>query len=151
MRLSFFLFLLLAGLGSARADDVIVLQHLRFGTWLFPDNDSVYSITVEPDGSYSNSPELTMLSPPNEGIFDIGDLTPNSAINGLDVTQNTPLERGGQNFDMTAFQTQAPGSTDNNGRVTVNLGATANTTGTGGMYAAGLYSGSIDLEFDINF
>lgn len=136
----------------ARADDVIVLQPLRFGSWIIPGNSAVYSVTVQPDGSYSNSPQLIMISPPSEGIFDIGALPANATINSLDVNQNTPLELGGQNFDMAGFQTSlSSGVTDNNGRVTVTVGATASTTGTGGGYPSGLYTGALDLNFDMNF
>lgn len=135
----------------AYADDVVVIQPLRFGTWYIPGNNAVYSVDIQTDGSYSNSPQLTMIEPPTEGIFDIGDLPVNTAINSLDVTENTPLEFSGSVFDMDDFETASSGVTDSNGRVTVTVGATASTTGGGGSYPSGEYTGSLDLNFDVNF
>ena len=135
----------------AMADDVIVIQALRFGSWVIPGNNSVYTVTVETNGSYSNSPELAMITPPTEGIYDVGDLPPSSAINSLDVTQNTPLEFSGKSFEMDDLEAISIGTTDSNGRVTVAVGATAKTTGDGGGYPSGNYTGVLDLNFDINF
>jgi hypothetical protein len=131
--------------------DVVEIQRLNFGTWYIPGNGSVYTVTVNLDGSYSHSTQLTMVSPPQVGIYDIGGLTPNDAINSIDVSQNAPLENGAGSFDMDGFATSSSGGTDSSGRVTVTVGASAHTTGLGGGYPTGTYTGYLDLDFNLNF
>ena len=53
----------------AYAQSITENQRLDFGTWFLAGNPASYSITINADGSYSSSPELIMLSPPQEGFY----------------------------------------------------------------------------------
>jgi hypothetical protein len=133
---------------TAALADVSEIQRLNFGTWHFPGNDDVYDVSIALNGSYSHSPELVMIAPPEVGIYDIGELEISSVINSIDAVEGDPLASGGQSITMDDFVTSSSGSTDGNGRVTVTIGASAHTTGMGGSYPAGTYTGEIDLTFN---
>lgn len=129
----------------ARAD-ITENQALYFGEWVITDNDGVHSITVNTDGSYGNSPELIVITPPEEGIYDVDGLPPNAVINGVTVLMTDPLRLGGgETFSMDNFDTIAPDA-DPAGETTVTLGARARTSGNGAGYADGRYNGTLTIE-----
>ena len=128
---------------------VIVLQELNFGEWLIKSNIGVQSVTVQTDGSYSNTADMIMLLPPTQGIYVIDGLNPSSVIASVNVTMLTPLSNGsGEDFTADTFTTISP-DTDAGGQPTITLGARARSSGNGLSYTDGVHNGT--LEIVINF
>lgn len=129
---------------------VTTVQQLNFGEFLSYNNDSQYDITVNTNGSYSfDSGGFVEIAAPQEGVYDLDGMTPNTAITGVAVTQSSALSFGISSFDMINFQEVHSGSTDGSGVARVTIGATARTTGNGLVYADKTYSGVVNIQ--INF
>ncbi len=129
---------------------VTTVQALNFGSWISKNNDAQYNITINTNGSYSfDSAGFIEISPPQEGIFDLDGMTPNTAIASVDVTQITPLSGSGPEFNMINFQETHPASTDASGVARITIGATAQTTGVGASYIDQTFTGQIQIQ--INF
>lgn len=127
----------------------LVLQELHFGEWLIKNNIGFQTVTVNTDGSYSNTPDMIMLSPPTEGIYVIDGLNPSSVITSVDVTMLTPTSSGsGEDFTVDSFTTLSP-DTDAGGQTTITLGARIRSSGNGLPYTDGVHTGT--LQIDINF
>ena len=128
---------------------VLVLQELNFGEWLIKTNVGVQSVTVQTDGSYSNTPDMIMLLPPTEGIYVIDGLNPSSVITSVNVTMLTPLTNGsGEDFTVDTFTTISP-DTDAGGQTTITLGARARSSANGLPYTDGVHTGTVQIV--INF
>lgn len=136
--------------GSALAQ-VTTLQTFHFGEFIIRRNDAFYQITVRADGSYTyNTIGLTMLTAPRQGIYDIGGFTPGTAVASVDVSQIAPLTNGRSNLDMILFYDSHDAAVDGSGYVTVNVGATLQTSGDGSAYDLNsTYSGTIQIQ--VNF
>ncbi len=129
---------------------VTVVQNLNFGSWISKNNDAQYNITINTNGSYSfDSAGFIEISPPQEGIFDLDGMTPNTAISSVTITQITPLSGSGPEFNMINFQETHPPSTDASGVARIVVGATAQTTGVGISYIDQTYNGQLQIQ--INF
>jgi hypothetical protein len=128
--------------------DLDEIQALDFGRWAITSNSASYHITVQTDGSYSNSSQLVMLEPPQQGIYQVDGLPPNADILSVDVTMVQPLQGGGEEFTMDNFQVIAPDA-NGLGVTTITLGARANTSGNGGSYSDGPYSGVLEIEINL--
>ncbi len=127
------------------------LQKLRFGKWSVTNNNSVHSITVAPNGSYSTSAPgaVIMLTPPQPGIYRITGLPAFTAIGSVVVTMNQSMQGGGgPAFIMDNFTTSVS-STNGAGEADLTLGATAKTSGTGQGYADATYSGELHIEINL--
>lgn len=124
--------------------DVSVLQKLRFGELIITDNNNKYDIVVNVDGSFGHSGEIISIEDPQPGIYEIDDLIPNTVIT-VTGTQIQPLTRSGNQFTLKDFQIINTNS-DPTGTASVTLGATAETSGNGVMYAGGTYNGIIELQ-----
>jgi hypothetical protein len=136
-----------AFIATAQAQ-VIELQQLQFGEWVVTDNATEQTVTVNTDGSSSNSSGLIMLQSPQEGVYRIEGLLPFSTIIGFDIVMTEPMDGPGvPTFSMDSFQTSAD-PVDGNGETILRLGATARTTGDGQGYPDGTYNG--ELTIDIN-
>lgn len=149
----FFVFLvvifLMTPISSSWAQVITETQRLNFGTWLISSNASNYSITVQPNGSYSNSPQLVMLSPPSPGVYSVTGLPPFATILSVVVVMSQPLEApAAESFTMDNFQSIIPDA-NGAGNTTLTLGARANTSGNGNGYNDATYGGVLDVT--INF
>jgi len=132
----------------ARSADVIQVQTLNFGKWVVTDNDAPHFITIATDGSYDNSPELIMLEPPQEGIYDLSGLPEDAIINGVTVIVSDPLDAGSSMFALDDFQVIYP-PTAPGGEISVTIGARASTTGDGQNYGDGVYNGTLTIEIHL--
>lgn len=128
--------------------DIAVLQELDFGTWVVTNNAAPRNVTVATDGSYSNSAQMIMLNPPQEGVYQIDGLPPGGVIINVTVTMTQAMQFGGQSFTLDNFDVVAP-DPDGNGETVLTLGARASTSGGGIGYPDGTYNGQ--LLIDINF
>jgi hypothetical protein len=141
------MFMTYAGTSYADIDEV---QQLRFGTWSITNNSSVHSITVNTDGSYSaDTPLLVMISPPQEGIYSVDGLPPNTSFPSVDVTMTQPMTgTGGPDFIVDDFTTFMPDS-NGAGETTLTLGATAKTSGTNQGYEDDTYEGELNIDINL--
>lgn len=139
---------LIMGIFSSAHAGVNEIQKLDFGHWAITSNTSSFNVTVQPNGAYSHSPKLILLSPPQQGVYEITGLPPSTAILSVNVTMIQVMQVGGEYWTMDNFQTFAPANSDTSGNANISIGARANTTGDGGGYQDGVYNGQ--LQVDIN-
>lgn len=129
---------------------VTVVQPLEFGAYVVKRNDAQYDITVTSGGSYSySSVGYIMISPPQEGIFDIDGLPISTAVASVDLTQSIPLSGSGDNFQMVNFTKVHNPTTDSSGVLRIAIGATARSSGSGIIYSDQTFNGQIDIQ--VNF
>ena len=138
------IFLLTLLVNSSAYAGITILQPMRFGELVITNNDSMHTITINTDGSYSNSPSILIITAPQEGRYEIDGLVPSSVIT-VTASQNMPLSGGGNTFTLKNFQVIHSNS-DATGVASVTLGGDAETTGSGMNYSDLTYNGSIDLE-----
>ncbi len=129
---------------------VTTIQALDFGSFISKNNDAQYNITINTNSSFSfTAAGFIKISDPQEGIYDLDGMTPNTAIASVTVTQTSPLSGSGENLQMINFQETHPGSTDVAGVARIEVGATARTSGSGISYLDQGYNGVIQIQ--INF
>lgn len=127
-----------------------VIQALNFGEWVVTNNNSAQTATVQTNGSYSNSPAMILLAPPEPGIYLISGLPANMNIQSVDVTMLTPMQSMGQSFTVDNFTTQLSSSnTGPSGETTLTLGARARSSANGNPYPDTTYTG--DIMIVLNF
>lgn len=127
-----------------------VIQALNFGEWVVTNNNSTQTATVQTNGSYSNSPAMILISPPEPGIYLISGLPTNMTIQSVDVTMLTPMQSMGQSFTIDNFTTQLSSSnTGPSGETTLTLGARARSSANGIPYPDTTYTG--DIMIVLNF
>jgi hypothetical protein len=135
--------------GSAAHAAITEIQPLNFGQWAITNNTGFKVITVNPNGSFSNSPGLfNIVFTPTQGIYRVDSLPPFTTINSVNATMLVPMTGGNQNFTLDTFQVIHDPSTNASGEVNITLGATARTTGTGVPYDDATYTGTIQLEIN---
>jgi hypothetical protein len=126
------------------------IQPLDFGQWAITNNTGFKTITVNPNGSFSNSTGLVnIVRPPQQGIYRVDGLPPFTAVASVNVTMIDPMQGGNQDFTLESFQVVYDPTTNSSGEVNITLGATAKTTGTGVPYDDAVYNGT--LQLDINW
>ena len=98
-----FVFIVLFCLSNTCANaDFLVIQSLSFGEFIVRDNDIKQTINVNTDGSYGFSNSFIEIAGPRPGIYDIGDLPPNTAIS-INITQIQPMTGNNNFFTYTIF------------------------------------------------
>jgi hypothetical protein len=144
------IFVILLCLQKAAFADVTVIQELDFGQFIVKNNDAQHDITINPGGVYSFSGAgLVEISPPEDGIYDIDGLPPNSVITSINITQLNPLQGvTGEVFQMVNMQSSFS-STNGSGVARIGIGGTARTSGNGNPYADQTYNGILQIQ--INF
>jgi hypothetical protein len=133
---------------AATSDEV---TPLFFGHWIVANNASARNITLNPDGSFSSSPELIQLQAPVVGVYDISGL-PDGEIIEIEATQLTPLigSGGGEVWStQPSFWVEPDTTTVTGGEVRVNVGGVVSTSGNGDMYTNDNYEGDVTLTFTI--
>ncbi len=141
------LFMLVSSISNAA---VTTIQAFDFGEWVVKNNDAQHEITINTNGSYTyDSAGFIEISPPQEGIFDLDGMTPNTSIVSVVVTQFSPLSGSGIDFEMINFQETHSASTDGLGVARITVGGTARTSGAGGSYVDQTFNGIVQIQ--INF
>lgn len=140
----------LAFSGGAEAQTTTIQQFV-LGEFIVRKNDTYYQITVWEDGSYTyNTLGLTMLTAPQQGIYDIGGFTPSTPVASVDVSGVSDITNGTSHFEYVLFYESHDATVDGSGYVTVNVGTTIRTSGDGTSYALNsVYSGTIQIQ--VNF
>jgi len=133
-------------LSSAPAKaNITEVQPLRFGEWIVANNDTEQTVTINTDGSYTNSAGLIMIQNPQHGIYRIDSLPPFAIIMGFDIVMTEPMTGLSNSFTMDNFQTSAD-PVDGNGETTLRLGATARSSGDGQPYPDATYNGELTID-----
>ena len=129
---------------------VTTVQALSFGQFIMKNNDAVYDITLGTNSgvTFSAAGFIQIISP-QEGIYDLDGMAPNTAIASVTVTQVTPLSGSGFDMQLINFQETHPASTDGSGVARIEVGATARTNGLGGSYIDQTFNGTIQIQ--VNF
>lgn len=129
--------------------DLNELQPLNFGRWIITENDASYEIVVQTNGNYANSPQLIMLSPPQQGIYQITELPSYAEILAVNITLVQSMEgAGSEDFTLDNFQVLCPNA-DEGGTTTLTLGARARTSGSGGNYEDSTYNGTLNIDIQL--
>ncbi len=145
--LVFCVFLFWANASSAA---VVTVQAFDFGEWILKNNNAQHEITVNVNGSYAfDSAGFIEISPPQPGIYDIDGLTPSTAISSVDITRISVLSGTGPWFDIINLQESHSATTDAGGVARVTVGGTAQTSGSGALYADQTFNGVVQIQ--INF
>lgn len=128
--------------------DVTVLQELDFGEWIVTRNFGLQYVTVNTNGSYTNSTNMIMLSPPQPGVYTVDSLSVNDTIIMVSVTMLSPMSRGaGDIFEVDNFSVSHPPTTTPTGTATITLGARARASGNSQPYPDGTYNGTLQINF----
>lgn len=131
---------------SASAQVINEDQELHFGRWVVTNDSSPRTITLQANGTYSNSPELFMLEPPMVGVYEISGLTPGATVSSIVVTQIGRLNAGNsKDFALDNFDVVTPPVVNPSGVLHMTLGARATTSGTGGSYPDATYTGLLNV------
>lgn len=150
MRFCSYLYCVLFFLSSPVYAGVTTVQSLDFGEFVMKNNDAAYDITVNANGSYTFSAAgYIEITAPQEGVYDLDGMVPNTAIVSVTVTQASSLAGSGFDLQMINFQETHPASTDGAGVARIEVGATVRNNALGGSYIDQSFNGSIQIQ--INF
>lgn len=133
---------------SARAQSLNQTRGMDFGRIALTDYNAVGTLVLDPDGSYSASPEIIVLDPPTPARFEATGMPPNTAA-VVSVT-NADATLGGSGtgrfFAIRDYVT-SPATVVSNGagNLLFDLGATLSTEGGGQSYSDGNYSANITV------
>ncbi len=146
----FFLFLLLAGpcpLAFAHTQIMTETQTLDFGRFAMQDNNAAYGVIMSPMGVETYDPHILPFSAGRQAIFELTDFAPSTLL-GVSIADTTlmsmvdPMDY----FDLVSFTFNPAAPTTNGaGNVTLNIGATLRTSGTGVLYTDDTYTGTYTL------
>lgn len=127
---------------------IVETQPVSFGVFALRDNAAAYDMVISPSGSISNHASYVMISPGQNGIFDLTDLPPDTVL-GVSIGDISldPDAGGGPSFGAVDF-TFSPVNpvTDITGAATINVGGTLRTSGSGTMYSDANFSGTATLQ-----
>lgn len=150
MRFTICFYCVLLFLSSSAYAGVTTVQSLAFGEFVMKNNDAAYDITVNPNGSYTFSAAgYIEITAPQEGVYDLDGMTPNTAIASVTVTQTSSLAGSGFDLQMINFQETHPAATDGSGVARIEIGATVRNNALGGSYIDQTFNGSVQIQ--INF
>ncbi|MFT6206149.1 MAG: hypothetical protein ACJA0T_000046 [Colwellia sp.] len=114
--------------------DSTLLEPLSFGTIVVINNDSVGSITIEPDGDITLTGPTLILNPGQPALVRFSNLSPYTKLN---ITANvvqatTSLVNGvSEQFTLSNITTLPSVTTDALGTAIVSVGGTIETSGIG--------------------
>lgn len=134
--------------GPAAAQSITEDTPFDFGRWVITNNSSQHTITVQTNGSYSNSPELIPLTNPQPGVYTVTGLPSFATINNVMISPVSPVSGpGGQSFIMDNFTFICPNA-NFDGETNLTIGARARMSGNGQPYANGAYQGQLNVVID---
>lgn len=128
---------------------------LSFGSFGVIKNDAVYEMTISENNDLTQDNAFIVSSPPpNRGEMLLENLPINTEI--IITFGDGEMARDGgpatPTLDIVDFTTDQPTpaqyTSDGSGRLTVLYGATLRTSGDGGVYASGAYTGSYEVTID---
>ena len=112
------------------AADVTTTQELDFGEAVITGNDVPYAINLQSNGNYTSDGVFIFVEDPQEGIYFVDGLPPNTAITSVTVVVDQQMIGPGEDFTIDNFDIDAPSTSNENGEITINLGARLQTSGT---------------------
>ena len=126
------------------------VQPVRFGSFALRNNSAQHSMAVAPDGSITADASFVRLDDGSPGVFELSGLPPSTTLSvGMADILLAPTSGGGPSFSVSSviFDPPVP-VTDALGQVTLNVGATIRTDGSGTMYSNTDFSGVAMLVVD---
>lgn len=133
--------------GFAHTQVITEMQSMTFGKFAMRDNNAPYDVVMSPTGVETYDPHILPFFQGVQGVFQLTDFLPNQLL-GVSIADTTlvsvvdPLDT----FDLLNFTFNPAAPTTNGaGNVTVNVGATLRTSGTGVLYTDDTYTGSYTL------
>jgi hypothetical protein len=119
---------------SAQAQTITTTQALDFGEAVILANDAQYEIVVSHNGSYSVDPQISLVTPPTEGIYQLSGAPALQLITAINITVTQQMIGAGEDFIIDNFDINNNPQTDASGDLTVEVGARLRTSGTGNPY-----------------
>ena len=124
-----------------------IIQDLNFGLFAVRNNLAQYTIIVAPDDTTIYAPEMIEATPAHRGEYLLEEWPINTLLD-IDITDGVLTAGAGPSFSVTDF-TYNPPMTGPTGTLTLYVGATLRTSGSGIRYETGIYNGTVDLT--VNF
>lgn len=140
-----------AALATAPAlavQDVSIIQHLSFGGFILKNNNAQYSLTVTANGVTTYPPEMTMMTPAVNGIYQLSGFNPNADLSLMLNPTSVQLSCScsGPHLIIDNFDIQpAIPHTDPGGNATIKVGARLRNDGTNAPYGPGNFSGTLSI------
>lgn len=120
------------------------IQPLSFGNFAAPSNAVVSTLTIGYMGGHpSVTNRIYVLSPPQPGQFQLTDYPPWTPLM-INISNFQLVLGASPSFLIEDFTTNSI-ITDGSGQALLRVGATLKTTGTGGTYGDGGYTGNMNI------
>lgn len=146
------LFLVAACLGATAVAHPVEQQLLEFGKFAMSDNDAQYTSVMPPGGGQTYHPKLHPFFQGQPGVFTLTAYPPSTEL--FPTIPDTVMELVGglgtePAFDIINFTfSPSPSVTNGAGELTLNIGATLRTDGSGTLYDDGSYEGEYTLTIN---
>lgn len=121
--------------GAVKAQVIVTLQPMSFGTAVVGNNDSQHEIIINTDGTYSADPAFSIIIPPNEGRYLLTLGTPNALVTNINVNVDQQMNGVGEDFIIDNFTFSNPPQLSLAGDLNIEIGARLRTTGSGTNYS----------------
>ena len=146
----FFLLAVFCKAVPACADTFTEDQPMDFGKFVIKDNDAPYTITVGTNGVETYDPKFVAFYPGHQAIMHLTDFPPDTSLSITAAdTALAPVAGLGPSFDIINFIfNPAFPVTDSSGALTLNVGVTLRTSGSGVRYYDDDYTGNWLISFN---
>jgi hypothetical protein len=125
------------------------MQAFDFGKFVIKDNNAQYTIVMAPDGTETYHAKFVPFFQGHQAIMALTDFPPNTSIAITAVNAVLSPLGGGPSFDIISFAFDpANPVTDGTGALTLNVGATLRSTGSGVQYNDDDYAGTWFMTFN---
>ncbi len=129
------------------AETITEITKLHFGAFGMHKNNSVRTITVLPDNTFTQDVGIIMGRDPQRGEYLLENFTPGDTID-IHIgspQQVTPQTTTSPSFTLSNFTTNSPLTIAPDGKATLYIGATLATSGSGTHYWTDQYQGAFEL------
>lgn len=132
------------GANPAQAQTITRVQTLSFGTFALRDNNAPHALRVSRTNVVTADSEFALFTAPTRGEYSMSGFPTDTPFT-VSIPDTALTSGGGGSFDLGQFTPGSGLSTDSSGNADLRFGATLTTSGTGGNYTDGSYSGTIDI------
>ena len=126
------------------AQTITRVQTLSFGTFALRNNNAPHALRVSRTNVVTADSEFAIFTDPTRGEYSLSSFPTNTPFTVF-IPDTTLTSGGGAQFDLGQFTPGSGLTTDGTGNADLRFGATLTTSGTGGNYTDGSYSGTIDI------
>jgi len=130
----------------AYAQIITIDSPLDYGEFVLRDNNNVNTIVINTDGTYTSSPDYIFFRDPQMGEVSLTNFTPLTTLNvNIGVTSLTAAGGTANFLTVSPFTTPSVITTDVNGDVSFEVGATLSSSGSGVLHSDGTYDGIFNV------